>query len=77
MPSSEVMHKFKHGKLHSGSKHGKKVKSRKQAIAIMLSEKRKEKSNGGKYPDKKSKGVRNNKSASSRIVGASRYRRAG
>lgn len=35
------MHKFKHGQLHSGSKKGPQVKSRKQAIAIMLSEKRK------------------------------------
>lgn len=41
MPYDEVMHKFKHGLLHSGSKHGKKVTNRKQAIAIMLSEKRK------------------------------------
>lgn len=41
MPYTEVMHKYKHGELHSGSKHGPKVKSRKQAIAIMLSEKRK------------------------------------
>jgi uncharacterized protein DUF6496 len=41
MPYQEVMHKFKTGKLHSGSKSGPKVKSRKQAIAIMLSEKRK------------------------------------
>jgi hypothetical protein len=49
MPSSEVMHKFKHGKLHSGSKKGKKVKSRKQAIAIMMSEKRNEAKHGGKY----------------------------
>ena len=40
MPYTQVMHKFKHGKLHSGSKRGPKVKSRKQAIAIMLSEKR-------------------------------------
>ncbi len=40
MPYTEVMHKFKHGMLHSGSKHGKTVKNRKQAIAIMLSEKR-------------------------------------
>ena len=32
------MHKFKHGDLHSGSKHGPKVKSRDQAIAIALSE---------------------------------------
>jgi hypothetical protein len=48
MPSSEVMHKYKHGKLHSGSKKGPKVKNRKQAIAIMMSEKRKEKE--GKKP---------------------------
>jgi hypothetical protein len=34
----DEMHKFKHEKLHSGSKHGKIVKSRKQAIAISLSE---------------------------------------
>lgn len=32
----KVMHEFKHGELHSGSKHGPKVKSRKQAIAIAL-----------------------------------------
>jgi len=32
------MHKFKKGELHSGSKHGPKVKDRKQAIAIALSE---------------------------------------
>ena len=32
------MHKFKHGSMHSGSKKGPKVKSRKQAIAIALSE---------------------------------------
>ena len=32
------MHKFKHGTLHSGSKRGPKVRSRKQAIAIGLSE---------------------------------------
>lgn len=40
MPYDEVMHKFKHGDLHSGSKSGPPVKSRKQAIAIMLSEKK-------------------------------------
>lgn len=40
MPWNEVMGKFKHGDLHSGSKKGPKVESRKQAIAIMLSEKR-------------------------------------
>ena len=33
-----VMHEFKHGQLRSGSKHGPKVSSRKQAIAIALSE---------------------------------------
>lgn len=41
MPWDQVMHKWKKGELHSGSKHGKKVSSQKQAIAIMLSEKKK------------------------------------
>jgi hypothetical protein len=41
MPFDEVMGKFKAGKLKSGSKKGKKVTSPKQAVAIMLSEKRK------------------------------------
>jgi hypothetical protein len=50
MPSSQVWSKFKKGKLHSGSKHGPKVKSRAQAQAIFLSEKRKEQAHGGKYP---------------------------
>lgn len=36
----KVMREFKEGTLRSGSKHGKKVKSRKQAIAIALSESR-------------------------------------
>jgi len=45
MPYTEVMHKWKTGELHSGSKKGPKVTNRKQAIAIMLSEKRKAKSN--------------------------------
>jgi hypothetical protein len=34
----EVMHEFKHGKLRSGSKHGPKVTSRPQAVAIALHE---------------------------------------
>ena len=34
----KVMHEFKAGKLHSGSKKGPVVKNRKQAIAIALSE---------------------------------------
>jgi hypothetical protein len=41
MPFDQVMHKFKKGKLHSGSKKGPTVKDRSQAIAIMLSEKKK------------------------------------
>lgn len=36
-----TMHEFKHGTLHSGSDAGKKVTSRKQAIAIGLSQERK------------------------------------
>lgn len=35
-----VMKEYKHGELHSGSKSGPKVKNRKQAIAIALSEAR-------------------------------------
>lgn len=45
-----AMHKMKKGKLKSG-KSGKKVTSRKQAIAIGLSEARKE---GAKVPKKSS-----------------------
>ncbi len=37
------MSEFKHGTLHSGSKAGPKVKSRKQAIAIGMSQARKAK----------------------------------
>jgi len=47
-----AMHKRKAGTLKSG-RSGKKVKSRKQAIAIGLSEARKA---GGKVPKKKSSG---------------------
>jgi hypothetical protein len=36
----KVLHEFKHGELHSGSKKGPKVTSRPQAIAIGLSEAR-------------------------------------
>jgi len=46
MPASEVMHKWKLGQEHSGSKSGPVVPhtraGQKQAVAIMLSEKRKE-----------------------------------
>jgi hypothetical protein len=34
----DVMHKYKHGTLHSGSKKGPIVDKRQQAIAIALSE---------------------------------------
>jgi hypothetical protein len=36
----KVMHEFKAGTLHSGSKKGPEVTNRKQAIAISLSEAR-------------------------------------
>ncbi|NBU33850.1 hypothetical protein EBZ38_03395 [bacterium] len=36
----KVMGEYKRGELHSGSKKGPKVKSRKQAIAIAMSEAR-------------------------------------
>lgn len=36
----KVMGEFKRGTLHSGSKKGPKVSSRKQAIAIAMSEQR-------------------------------------
>jgi hypothetical protein len=55
MPASEVMHKWKAGQLHSGGPSGPAVTNLKQAVAIMLSEKRKEKANGGVYPEGKGK----------------------
>ena len=36
----KVMHEFKHGSLHSGSKKGPKVTERRQAVAIAMSEAR-------------------------------------
>ena len=50
MPSKNVMHKFKSGHLHSGSDHGPLVKNRKQAVAIMLSERENEAKTGS--PDR-------------------------
>lgn len=46
----KVMHEYKEGKLHSGSKKGPEVKNPKQAIAIALSEARK---SGAKIKKKK------------------------
>ncbi len=54
----EVMHEYKEGKLKSGS--GKKVKSRKQAIAIGLSEARE----AGKKVPPAPKGTKKKKAAS-------------
>jgi len=55
-----AMHKRKRGTLKSG-RSGKTVKSRKQAIAIGLSEARKA---GGKVPKKKSRRKRSKKKSS-------------
>ena len=41
MPFTNVMPQFSKGKLHSGSKSGPEVTNPKQAVAIMLSEKKK------------------------------------
>ncbi len=46
----KVMHEYKEGELHSGSKKGPVVKNPKQAVAIALSEARK---SGAKIPKKK------------------------
>ncbi|MCA1581676.1 MAG: DUF6496 domain-containing protein [Acidobacteria bacterium] len=58
----KAMHERKSGKLKSGGS-GKTVKSRKQAIAIGLSEARRE---GGKVPGKKSSSSSPRKSSSSK-----------
>lgn len=56
MPASEVMKKFKKGKLHSGSKHGKVVTNPAQAKAIQISEARDE---GHDIPYKRGAKARN------------------
>jgi hypothetical protein len=48
----KVMKEYSEGKLHSGSKKGPEVTSKKQAIAIGLSEERKA---GSKIPKNKGK----------------------
>jgi hypothetical protein len=57
-----AMHERKRGKLKSG-RSGKTVKTRKQAIAIGLSEARRE---GGKVPAKKSSKKKSGRKSSSR-----------
>ena len=56
----KVMREFKAGTLHSGSKKGPKVTSRKQAVAIALSEARKagNSSTGHAYDFRKQTGRR-------------------
>ena len=66
-----AMHKRKSGTLKSG-RSGRKVKSRKQAISIGLSEARKA---GGKVPKKKPASKR--KSASKKRKGGSRKKKGG
>jgi hypothetical protein len=64
----EVMHEYKEGDLKSSS--GKKVKSRKQAVAIGLSEARQE---GDKVPPKKtSKGSKKSSKKSKKTAKASK-----
>jgi hypothetical protein len=58
MPFNQVMHKFKHDELHSGSKGGPKVKSRGQAIAIMMSEKREAEGGKKEYASHAVKGLK-------------------
>ena len=48
----KVMHEFKHGTLHSGSKKGPKVVKKGQAVAIAINEARKA---GAKIPRKRKK----------------------
>ena len=66
----KAMHERKHGTLKSG-RSGKKVTSRKQAIAIGLSEARKA---GGKVP-KKAKSTSSSKSTGSKKRSAASRRR--
>ena len=58
---SKVLHEYKEGDLHSGSKNGPKVKKRSQAIAIALSEARKEGEKVPKIKKLKHKKVHNKK----------------
>lgn len=52
------MSKWKAGELHSGGPGGPVVHDQKQAVAIMLSEKRKEAKRGGRYPEKRRRSSR-------------------
>ena len=67
----KAMHERKRGTLKSG-RSGKKVKSRKQAIAIGLSEARRA---GGKVPKKRSRRSGSKRSSSRRRSGTRRSKR--
>ena len=58
MSYDEVLHKFKAGNLHSGSKAGPKVKDKAQAIAIMLSEQKAAKGGKKEYQSKALAGLK-------------------
>jgi len=68
---SRAMHEMKHGELKSG-RSGKTVKSRKQAIAIGLSEARKA---GGKVPSRTTRAKRS--ASTRRKASTSRTRKSG
>lgn len=53
MPWTKVMGEYKKGTLHSGSKKGPVVTNPKQAVAIMLSEKRESQTKRGTKPTRK------------------------
>lgn len=56
MPYTEVMHKWKHGQLHSGGPGGPVVRNQRQAVAIMESEKRKADEGDTEYMPKNKSG---------------------
>jgi hypothetical protein len=72
MPSSAVFDKFKSGKLHSGGPNGPVVTNRKQAIAIKISEQKKEKANGGVYPEAKKPKVKKKETKEQRVARAAK-----
>lgn len=55
MPYDQVMDKWKSGRLHSGGPSGPKVTSQSQAVAIMLSEKKKAAAGNKEYSPRPSK----------------------
>ena len=60
MPASEVMPKFQHHELHSGSKKGPLVTNPIQAVAIMYSEKGESKNKPEYREHKGLAGIRHN-----------------